>query len=336
MAKASDVTVIIDIERPTPKLGFGKPLILGVSTTGKPYKTYLDLTAVKADYAENTEEYKAAYALLNQGDDSPAEIAIMSQKTGTEPETIVEVLERAFREDWYFLISTSTLLEDITDIADAVELDNTKEFFTRSSDKDDIALLRESKYTRTTVIYHIDTTNYPEAAWIGRAGSAPVGSVTWKFKTLTGIAPLDLSPTEINEIHTQGANTYITKAGDNQTSEGKTLSGEYIDIIHSKDYVGFNIQFAVQKLLNAQPKVRYDDTGIAQIESVVRTVLQRAFNQGIIAADADGLALYGTTFKYRAEVDPADRAARQYNDGTFWFELAGAIHETTIRGQIRL
>lgn len=331
-----DVTVIIDIERPTPKLGFGKPLILGSSATGKPYKTYLDLAGVKVDYAETTEEYKAAYALLNQGNDSPAEIAIMSRKTGTEAETISEALTRAFREDWYFLVSTSTLIADVTEIAAAVEQDDTREFFTRSADKADIAMLKAAGNTRTTVFYHTNIANYPEAAWIGRAGSAPVGSVTWKSKTLTGITPLDLSATELNDIHTIGANTYLTKAGDNVTSEGRTLSGEYIDIIHSKDYVRFSIEFGVQKLFNDQPKVRYDDTGIAQIESVVRTVLQRAFNQGIIAADADGLALYSTTFKTRAEVDPADRAAREYNDGSFVFELAGAIHETTIHGLIRL
>ncbi|UVI28169.1 DUF3383 domain-containing protein [Paenibacillus spongiae] len=330
---AKDVTVIIDMARPTPRLGFGKPLILGASTTGAAYKTYADLEGVKTDYAETTEEYKAAFALLNQGDDSPAEIAIMCRRT---EQSLSEALTEAFTKDWYFLISTTSDIDDVGEIAAAVEQDNSREFFIRSSDLVDVGVLRGAGYSRTTVIYHTNIANYPEAAWIGRAGSAPVGSVTWKFKPLNGIAPLEISNTELLAIHTTGANTYVTKAGDNVTSEGKTLSGEYIDIIHAKDYVKFSIEFGVQKLLNSSPKVPYDDTGIAQIESVVQTVLQRSFNQGIIAADADGLPLLGTTFKPRAEVDPADRAARKYNDGEFWFELAGAIHETKIRGQIRL
>ncbi|ELK38874.1 hypothetical protein D478_27404, partial [Brevibacillus agri BAB-2500] len=84
MAVKSDVTVTIDIQRPTPKLGFGKPLIVGTSATGMDYKTYFDLTALKADFAEGTEVYKAAFALLNQGDNSPAEFAVMMKKEEEE------------------------------------------------------------------------------------------------------------------------------------------------------------------------------------------------------------------------------------------------------------
>lgn len=333
---AKDVKVIIDIERPTPKLGFGKPLILGESLAGAPYKTYADLAGVKVDYPETTEVYKAAFALLNQGDDSPAEIAVICRRTDKKEQKLSEVLAEAFTKDWYFLIATRRDLETVGEIAAAVEQDNSRQFFTRSDNLGDVGVLRGKGYSRTTIIHHKDVSNYPEAAWVGRTGSAAVGTVTWKFKTLTGITPLPISNTELATVHDAGANAYVTKAGDNVTSEGKTLSGEYIDIIHAKDYVKFNIEHGVQKLLNSAPKVRYDDTGIAQIESVVRTALQRAYNQGIIAADSDGQPLFGTIFKARAQVDPADRATRKYNGGEFWFELAGAIHETTIRGQIRL
>jgi hypothetical protein len=332
----NDVVVTIDIQKPTPRIGFGKPLILGASLAGQAYKTYSDLLAVKVDFGSDTEEYKAAAALFGQGDDSPAEIAIIARQTGATPETLEDVLATIFTKDWYFLISTSTLLDDITTIAEAVEQDGSRQYFFRTSSLADLTLIYAEGYTRATGFYHTDVSKYPEAAWIGKAGSADVGSVTWKFKTLAGISPLDIDQTELSAIRGLNANTYVTKASDNVTSEGKTMSGEYIDVLHAEDYVTFSIEFGVQKLFNGSDKIRYDDTGIAQVESVVRTVLQRAFLQGIIAADADGLPLYGTSFKPRAEVDAADRAARKYNDGTFWFELAGAIHETTIRGVIRL
>ncbi|WP_083677280.1 DUF3383 family protein [Paenibacillus amylolyticus] len=332
---AKDVNVIIEIETPTPRLGFGKPLILGSASAGKPYKTYTELSSVKLDYAETTEEYKAAYSLLNQGDDSPAEIAIACQKTGTEPESIDDVLGRLWKEDWYFLITTTTLQADVDEFAAAIEQNNSREYFTRSSTLADVALLLAKNYSRTTVFYHTDISNYPEAALIGRVGSAPVGSVTWKFKFLQGIVPLDITDTELREIHAAGAITYVTKAGQNQTSEGKTLSGEWIDVIHSKDYIRFNIEYAIQRLFAKTKKVSFTDTGIAQLESETRTVLQQGFNQGIIAADENGQPMYGTTFQTRAQTDPADRAQRIYNGGSFWFDLAGAIHETTIRGVIR-
>jgi len=330
----SDVTVTIDIQRPTPKLGFGKPMIIGASVSGLEYTTYADLEAVKKDFAENTEVYKAAYALLNQGDNSPAEIAIMLHKTVGE--TLEDLVGKVFTKDWYFLLSTTTAIADITTIAEAVEQNDTRMFIAHSSDKANLATLKAKKFTRTALFYHEDVSNYPEAAWVGRAASASPGSLTWKNLTLRGIVPVDMDTTELLSIHDLGANTYVTKAGDDVTSEGKTVSGEYIDIMHSQDYITQSIELAVQKLFNRQDKVRYDNTGISQIEGEVKTVLKRADMNGMIARDEDGLPLYSTTFKPRSQVDPADREKREYNDGSFSFELAGAIHKTKISGVIKL
>jgi hypothetical protein len=332
----NDVQVIIDVQQPTPRLGFGKPLILGDSVDGSAYKTYSDLAGVAADFANTTEIYKAAAALFGQGDDSPAEIAVVTRKTGAPAVTLDDILPTLFLLDWYFLVYTGTAVADIIKIAAAVEADNSREFFTRTSSKTDLATIFAGGYDRTTVFYHnvTETAKYPEAAWIGRAGSAPVGSLTWKFKTLNGIAPLAVDRTELASIHALGANAYVAKAGINQTSEGKTVSGGYIDNMHAQDYVKFSIEFGVQVLFGTQEKVPYDDTGIAQVESVVRTVLQRAWGQGIIAT-VDGVGQYGTTFLTRAQTDAADRQNREYNGGTFWFDLAGAIHKTTIRGVVR-
>nr|WP_216855362.1 DUF3383 family protein [Paenibacillus alba] len=316
-------------------MGFGKPLILGTKAGGFEYKEYLSLTAVKVDFNTTTEEYKAAASIFAQGDNAPAVIAITCRDSTASKETIAERIDKVIEKDWYFLISTSALIADVTVIADAIELDGTHQFFARSSTKDDLSTILAKKYTKTTVFYHATITNYPEATLIGAAGSAPVGSITWKFKTLKGITPMDISASELASIHALGAITYVTKAGDDVTSEGKVVSGEYIDIIHAKDYVQFSIGYEVQKLFNNAPKVPYTAAGIAQIESAVKTVLQRAHNQGMIASDKDGIGLYGTTFKPREDVDPADRAARTYNDGSFFFELAGAIHETRIKGVIK-
>ncbi|MFD0679939.1 MULTISPECIES: DUF3383 family protein [Paenibacillus] len=332
-----DVTVVIDIQKPVGRLGFGKVLILGEKAGGFAYKEYLDLTSVRTDFPETTEEYKAASAIFAQGDQAPASIAITCRNStiGEGAETLVERLQQVMDKDWYFLISTSAAKTDVLALADEIELDGTHQYFTRSSNQTDLAAIKAKKYTRTSVLYHTNLANYPDAAWVGATGSAPVGSVTWKFKQLRGIEPLELSATELLAIHGLGANAYVTKAGDNVTTEGKVVDDEYIDIIHAKDYVKFSIEYSIQKLLNSTPKIPYTAAGISQIEGAVRTVLQRAHNQGIIASDSDGIGLYGTTFKSRDEVDPADRAERTYNDGSFFFELAGAVHAARINGVIR-
>ncbi|WP_340004425.1 DUF3383 family protein [Paenibacillus sp. FSL K6-0276] len=339
MLSISDVTVTIAVLKPTPILGgFGKPLILGSSTAGKDFKNYADIAAVQVDYAANTEEYKAAFALFAQKN-PPAEVAIVSRKTGTTPITLADMLPTLFLKAWHFLVTTTTTVDDLILIADAVEADKSRQFFARTSSKADAATIKVKNYDRTEVFYHTTVANYPESAWVGAVGSLPVGSVTWKGWTLVGITPLDIDATELAAIHALGANTYVTKAGTNVTSDGRAVSGEFIDFIHSQDYIVYSVQYAVQDLFNqaqaALSKIPYDNRGIAQIESAVRTVLQRAYLNGMIAADNDGVPLYNTTFPPRSEVDPANIAARTYPDGQFDFVIAGAVHTAAIRGTIK-
>lgn len=339
MLSISDVTVTIAVQRPAPILGgFGKPLILGESADGRDFKNYADLDGVRMDYAANTEEYKAAAALFGQKN-PPAELAIVSRKSGEESVPLVDLLSTLFLQDWHFIVSTSTTVSDQIEIADAVEADKSRQYIARTASKSNLGELKAKGYDRTAVIYHDTVNNYPDAAWVGAVGSLPVGSVTWKGWTLFGVAPMDINATELNEIHALGGNTYVTKAGINVTSDGRAASGEFIDFIHSQDYIVDSIRFGVQTLFNqAQEtlqKISYDNNGIAQIESVVRTVLQRAFLNGMIAADDDGVPLFNTTFPPRSQVDPADVAARNYPDGQFEFVLAGAIHTAVIRGTIK-
>lgn len=332
MSAIKDVTVIIDIQKPSPVVGFGKPLIIGTSATAKPYKTYTELSEVALEFMPTSEVYKAAKAIFDQ-ENRPPELAVMLRETAG---TWDDFLPTIFDKDWYFAVCTRSTLEDITAIADAIETADARQFAVSTSSKDDLTSIKAKDYKNTFAFYHTNIDNYPEAALVGEAGSKPVGSITWKGQRLKGIMPLDISAAELREIHNLGAITYVTKAGDPVTSEGKTVSGEYIDVIHSKHFVIHTLEYEVQKLFNnaRDRKIGYDNTGIAQIEGVVRTVLQRCLNQGIIARGADGVGLYSTTFKTREQTTPLERASRVYNGGSFGFELAGAIHETTIKGVV--
>ncbi|WP_240415026.1 DUF3383 family protein [Paenibacillus periandrae] len=331
----SDVRVIIDLQKPAGLIGFGLPLILGTSTAGAAYKKYADLTAVAVDYIASTEEYKAAAALFGQGDNSPREIAIIARKTGSTAETLADALVRVLAADWYFLIAITNTVTDVVQIADAIEAEGKRMFFTRTSSKTDLATIQAEDYMRTAVFYHTTTTNYPEAAWVGDTGALPVGSATWKFRTLTGIQPMAIDATELNAIHALGAVTYVTKAGTNSTSEGVVVEGEYIDNVMAQDWVKVNIENSVQFLLNREDKIPYTDAGISLIEGAVRTVLQAGFTQGIIAGDEAGKPMYSTDFPTRGETTAADRAARVLTGGKFSFQLAGAIHSVDpIKGTI--
>lgn len=335
MSALKDVTVTIDLVQPIGRLGFGTPLIYGAKAKGHELKYYYELSEVQKDFSDKTPEYEAAKAIFEQGDKRPAKIAVACRDSNTKDGLITDVLETLLDKDWYFLISTSAVKEDVLKISEMIELDGSKMFFTRTDKVEEAAEIKKAGKERTVVFYHKEVNKYPEAGLIGAVGSAPVGSVTWKFKEIKGISPMELSVGELTAIHEAGAITYVQKAGRGGTSEGITSTGVYIDIIHAKDYVKFNMEYQLQQLLNNTPKIPFTDAGIALIEGQCTSVLKDAFNSGIIAADENGLPLYSVHFKTREEI-PADiRAKREYNEGAFEFELAGAVHSVKIKGSIK-
>ncbi|WP_306433971.1 DUF3383 family protein, partial [Paenibacillus dendritiformis] len=336
MSALKDVTVTIDLVQPIGRIGFGTPLIYGAKAKGHEFKYYYELEEVLKDFQPNSPEYLAAKAIFAQGDKRPDKIAIACRDTANEEEQyFADHLAKLLDKDWYFLFCTSNAREEVLKIADVIEMDGSKMFFTRTDNIEDAKAIQAAAKERTVVFYHNDVNAYPEAGWIGAVAAAPVGSVTWKFKEIKGLTPLEISATELQDIHDAGAVTYVRKAGRGGASEGKTSTGVYIDIIHAKDYVKFNMEYQLQQLLNNTPKIPFTDAGIALIEGQCTSVLKDAFNNGIIAADENGLPLYSVHFKKREEI-PADiRATREYNEGAFEFELAGAVHSVKIKGSIK-
>ncbi|TVX91761.1 DUF3383 family protein [Paenibacillus agilis] len=327
-----DVQITIDLQKPTGRFSFATPLILGKKAGGAAYKEYAHLDAVKADYADITPEYAMAKVLFDQGENAPTQVAIAARD---ELEDAVARLRTLLDSGWYYLLSTDNDATTVEALAKELEKEDYRLFVTRIADKAKLQALKAAGYTRTVVFYHTDAAAYPDAALVGAVGSADVGSVTWKFKQCEGIAPLKMTSNELLDIHLGGAITYVNKQGQPRTSEGKTVSGEYIDVIMARDYVRARMEEQIQKLLNESDKVPYTNSGIAQIESTVVNVLFEAFDMGIIAADESGEALFGTKFLLRDEVDPLDRASREYKGGSFWFEVAGAVHQVRVSGVIR-
>lgn len=331
-----DVKVIIDIKKPSSLIGLGTPLILASKTGTQFYKEYFDLEAVKSDFADSTDAYKLAKQVFDQGDYRPHKVAIATYDLAATPTAInpVDALEKYYYNDWYFVMLDTGVVADYKAISDVVEAKAIKMAAHMVDDSADYIALKAESYDRTIVFYHDDLDELPHAALIGSVGSKPVGSVTWKFKTLKFVKPQDLSTTEVNDVHSNGAIAYVNKAGINQTSEGIVVSGEFIDVIHGKDWVKLNIEQQVQYLLSTSDKIPYTDAGIALIEGAVKTVLEIAGQNGIIASDDSGNYMYSINALGRNEVLASDRAARKYNGLSFTFDLAGAIHEATIYGEI--
>ncbi|PIC73341.1 DUF3383 family protein [Sporosarcina sp. P17b] len=331
-----DVTVSIDIKKPSALIGLGVPLILAEDdkATEASYKEYFSLEDLLVDFTAEKAVYRYASKVFNQSN-RPAKVAVaVFNKKAVKPILAVQVLEQFFYNDFYFVMVADGTKEDKLAVSDLVEANGVKIAVHTVGLETDVEAFNTKKYDRTVVFFHNEVTEVPSAGLIGAVGSRPVGSVTWKFKTIAGVTPQDLSGGKLQSLHKKGAVAYVTKAGINQTSEGIVVSGEYIDVIHGKDWVRLNLEQQIQKLLSTSDKVPFTDAGIAQIESVVTNVMETAVSNGIIARDADGLPLYTISALSRSQVSQADRAERRYNGLSFSFELAGAIHEASIQGEI--
>lgn len=174
-------------------------------------------------------------------------------------------------------------------------------------------------------------------ALIGALGNDTVGSITWKFKSLAGVTPVDYTAAQVAKLHDNGIFTYVNKAGIDQTSEGITVTGEFIDALHGDDWIKAEMESDLQKMLSTTDKLSYDAAGIAQVEATATAVLLQATANGIVLLNPDTNAgEYTVTAASRANTSDEDIATRQYNGLSFTYQRSGAIHSITVHGTVTL
>lgn len=334
MSNISDVKVKISQKKVIGKVGFGTPLIFaGKQTTAVPYTLCKGLDAVKKLFAEETEVYKAAQILFLQ-ENAPEKIAVCADTVKS-----TDGLAKIFDQEWRQLVVVSTEEEGestLKEIADYIETKNDKMLFCTVEDLNGLKALGLNALNRTVAIVYGGASAYPHLALVGATAGLDVGSFTYKNIVLTGVEPETYEELDLDDIHANGGICIVKKAGDIVTSEGLVISGEYADIIDSKDYIVKNIEYQVQKVLNINKKLPYDARGIGLLESTVINVLKDAFNNEIIAQDEEGNPMYSTAFTSRAEASEENRRKRKYTGGTFQFTIAGAIHNVEINGELEV
>ena len=241
-----DVQVVITRETtPVTQAGFGLPLIVGAKGTTDydelGYSVCRNLTDV-ADLAEGVTEtpvYQIAQKIFAQTP-APEKIAVVWVDM-TTPETLIAgltALMAAGHNGWYFLLSESQKPADVDALA-AFAAANGKLYFgsmtdTAFEDLDDATLALD----RAAILCHKDAAiQYPAEAWVGRCAPELPGSITWKFKTPSGVSVSGYTPTEIDAIKDKHGNVVVSQGGILHTTEGTVLSGEFIDVIRSQDWV---------------------------------------------------------------------------------------------------
>lgn len=321
---------ITKLTKPIGQQGFGLPLILATNKA-HPYTVYNDISSLAEDFPPETNAYKIASRIFGQNP-APAQVAVYGTLYGEldEPEDLVTALNELVEvnNDWYFL--TCDLNDDLVVKALSGWVDTQLKMYFVTSQALTLPSTLESE--RTVVMYHNDAGAYVAEGLVAIAATHRPGELTFKFKTVAGVLEADITATQLAQLHEDNGFSYIRKMGILQTTEGKTTSGEYIDIVMGADFLKVRMEEEAAYLAVNTLKIPYDNQGISMLMSCVDRVLKQGVAQGIILQDDDGNGVYEITVVKREEVSKNDVANRVYNGVRWTAKLAGAIHSGTISG----
>ena len=307
--------------------------------------TVTDTREITVTFADNDAHTLASVVTL--GASQPVGTVVTTQypdEAGTLTETLTEAIDE--NNDWYALCIYSRLDADITEVSDYIQAQgsgNPKLFFAQSSDaaildsadSADIASITQAKANfRTSIWYHADDTEYLDMGVIGGQLPTDPGSITWAYKTISGVTVDSLLDSQKNAAFAKAANTYDTVSSVNITEEGKVSDSpfEWIDVIRGLDWLQTNMAADLYELLLQNPKISYDSAGLSLIRATMLNRLTLAQDQGVLSLDVQPTA----TVPDILDVSNSDKQNRVLNDAVFTGVLAGAIQKINVQGTVTL
>lgn len=311
----------VNIQRKTvgvSERGFGTILILD---NDKDYAfKYIGSEDVKS-LDTKSKAYKIASRLFMQKP-QPQKVAIVG-KTGDAVTTFKTVLEE--NSDFFFVTCTDNSIETIKGISQLCQVEN-KVYAVTVNKIEDAKALEKEVFDNTFVMYHTDAESYAAEA-LAVIMSYKIGGKTAKFKTIQGVKECEISRTDLAELEKNNIFTYVEKLGVLQTSEGKMLSGEYIDVVLGEYWIRFRLEEALQRLAIVEDKIPYTNKGIGMIVGETEKILSRAVDQGIVEEGQ-----YKVDYRLRQDVPSNEVALRKYDYVVWTAMLQGAIHSGQISG----
>lgn len=298
--------------------GFGTILILdNTKETEFKYITADDLNELESEDKVS----KIATRLFMQKP-QPQQVAVF----GAEGKVDV-VLKQALEvnADWFYLVTVDNTAETIKAVSPICQTNN-KIYAVTVNDIEVATEVGKEKFDNTFVFYHNDKDSYV-AEGLAVIMSYKIGGKTAKFKTIQGVKNSNVTLTQLNALHKANMQSYVEKLGVLQTSEGKMLSGEYIDVVLGEYWIRFRLEEALQRLAVTEEKIPYTDRGIGMLVGETEKVLARAVEQGIVEERQ-----YRVDYKLRKDVPSNEVALRKYNYVLWTAMLQGAIHTGQISG----
>lgn len=276
-------------------------------------------------------------------------------ETYVATETAAEALTAAIEEsDGFYAVTTSDKSEAWL-LAMATAVNGVRKQFWTTVDEvaalsalvdpatETLGKLKEGNYLRVVSGYHQDAqTTFPELGALAFNLVFPAGSIDWGNAKTSGIEASRnadgklITTTQKQALldrnaffwDVQGGNIFVN-------SDVKTSSGERPENVRGKDNMEVDIQAAESELLlnaaSSGRKITYNNQGIAQIESVLDTVLQTYVQRNFIEPD------YVITSPDARLITGGIKATQKLDNMTFRAQLTGAITMVdAIRGTLQL
>lgn len=310
----------VNIQRKTVAVserGFGTILILDTEKD----REFTYLTEKGIEELGEGKAYKIAQRLFMQKP-QPQRVAIIG-KVGKAGEVFRKALEA--NKDFFFVVGTDNSVDTVKEVSGLCQVNN-KVYAVTVNDIEDAKTLGKEVFDNTFVAYHNKADAYL-AEGLAVVMSYKIGGKTAKFKRVEGVKEAEISLTDLSTLHENKIFTYIKKLGVLQTTEGKMLSGEYIDVVLGEYWIRFKMEERMQRLALTQDKIPYTNRGIGMLVSVAEQVLNQAVDMGIVEEGQ-----YKVDYKRREEVDSNEVANRVYNHIIWTAMLQGAIHSGQISG----
>lgn len=342
------VDIQIQIASPATSLsGFESILIVGSEPASKtledykPLGVYTSLEGVKAaGWVEGDAVYDAAAVAFSQAV-KPSQIYVAANVvTDGSAESLGDTLDRAAANpEWFVICPAGVDEEKYEDIAKWTEAHEKMACFTVT---ETASSLDVDTYMNSFEIFSpakVDADQYINVAFAVACLQYEPGSETWAFKTLNAVSIAELTATQMQALQEANISYYVEYGGKAITQGGKTVSGQWIDVIRVMWWQKSDMQERIYNLFVTQPKIPYTDNGIAQVQNQIICSLKRGQAMGGIAPteyDEEGNAIpgYTVTVPRTRDLTQAERASRQLKGCKFTARLSGAIHNVEVRGTL--
>lgn len=248
----------------------------------------------------------------------------------------------------YGMLATARTASDQIELAKFAEA-NDRLYVTATSDSqaglatsttDVLAQMKANNYLRTAMMYDpLATSQYVDAAWVGKMFSQQPGSENWANQRLASVTSATLDETVYKNIINKNGNTFEAfDEGVSITQQGITVGGEWIDVIRGRDWLNERIKTRCFSVM-IDRRIFGNDDGIQIIGNQLMLALSEGQSVGFIdkaVVNSEGKVSPGFTITLptNASRSSNDRASRWLSGVKWTARLAGALNGVTISGTL--